>query len=267
MRRRGAFAFALALSALVAAPHAARAACELDAGTGGTGFESGSGTGTGGTGFDPGSGSGTGGTGHSGAGGTGISGAGGTGLAGTGGTGISGMGGTGVIGTITGFGSVCINGLEVDYDASVDVEVDGRKASVDALAVGQVARIRAIGDGAGLRARAISVETAVAGPIEGFDAATGRLRVMGQSIAIDASTVRAAALDAGTRVAVSGLRRPDGVVVASRVEPRPSAAPDVVTGRAIGTGERAVYVGDVRAAGALGARARRARAAARAVER
>jgi hypothetical protein len=42
---------------------------------------------------------------------------------GVGGTGLQagGVGGTGIVGTITGFGSVCVNGLEVEYDHSTPV--------------------------------------------------------------------------------------------------------------------------------------------------
>src|SRR5262249_47773517 len=52
---------------------------------------------------------------------------------GMGGTGIStrntvtterGLGGTGIVGVITGFSSICINGLEVAYDATTPVLIE-----------------------------------------------------------------------------------------------------------------------------------------------
>ena len=50
----------------------------------------------------------------------------------------SGIGGTGIFGTITGFASVCINGLEIHYDENVPVTENGEPASATDLAVGRV---------------------------------------------------------------------------------------------------------------------------------
>jgi len=83
-------------------------------------------------------------------------GAGGTGLqaseetgTGTGGTGFggdddsgTGTGGTGIFGVVTGFGSVCVNGHEVDYDARTLIRQDGKSATISDLAVGQTVRIQ-----------------------------------------------------------------------------------------------------------------------------
>src|SRR5213075_3081748 len=60
-------------------------------------------------------------------------GTGGTGVApgGVGGTGIGsesdngGIGGTGIVGTITGFASICVNGLEVHFSNDVPVSENG----------------------------------------------------------------------------------------------------------------------------------------------
>lgn len=71
-------------------------------------------------------------------GGTGIApnrGIGGTGIkpesGGIGGTGIqaNGIGGTGIVGVITGFGSICVNNLEVNYFSNTPVDLDGKKSA------------------------------------------------------------------------------------------------------------------------------------------
>ena len=115
---------------------------------------SGEGSGIGGTGHS-GEGSGLGGTGHSdersGIGGTGYasegSGLGGTGYEGDPGSfgdpGVvdeeSGMGGIGVFGTITRFGSVCVNGLHVFFDDSVAVRLNDLDVrGSEALELGQM---------------------------------------------------------------------------------------------------------------------------------
>ena len=48
---------------------------------------------------------------------------------GLGGTGISegGIGGTGIVGVITGFASICVNGVEVQFDASTPVMDNGQR--------------------------------------------------------------------------------------------------------------------------------------------
>jgi len=223
---------------LAAEPSLAR--CEEGSGTGGTGLV---GSGTGGTGLGGDEGSGTGGTGHSG------SGSGGTGLEGREG---SGTGGTGVFGTVTGFGSICINELEVEYDDRTRVEQDGQQVSTSELRVGQVVHLRTRGSDE-LRAHSITIETALAGPVEQVDRSSGRMVVMGQSVRMRPDTRvfdRAQNLEVvskGDRISISGLRSPDGTVVASRIDRQADSAPDVTTGPTTVVGPRVLYVGDIRA--------------------
>jgi len=237
-----------ALCALVScgvlfAVNPARALCEEGSGAGGTGV---TGSGSGGTGARGDEGSGTGGTGFTG------SGTGGTGLRGDE---SSGTGGTGVFGTVTGFGSVCVNGLEIEYDDDTRIEQEGREITAEELHVGQVVHVRTRTQ-APMHARHIQVETALGGPVEQVDREGGRLVVMGQTIVLRPNARvfdgpgdprDLSAVSMGGRISVSGLRRPDGLVSASRIDRRPDSARDITTGPAIVVGDRALYVGDVRA--------------------
>lgn len=137
-----------------------------------------------------------------------------------------GIGGTGVIGTIRRFGSIVVNGLRIAYPPDVRVTIDGRPARAADLRIGHVVRVVARGPEGGLSTRAIAVTSEVVGPVEAL--APGRLTVLGQTV----STTSLAAQETvavGTRVAVSGLRRGDGTIVASRIEPR-ADGPDRVAG-------------------------------------
>jgi hypothetical protein len=49
-----------------------------------------------------------------------------------------GIGGTGIVGVITGFASVCVDGLEIAYDRSAAVDIDGAAGTPAALRVGQI---------------------------------------------------------------------------------------------------------------------------------
>ena len=134
-----------------------------------------------------------------------------------------GIGGTGIAGAITGFASVCINGLEVGIDRPVQVSEDGTSLHATTLHLGQVASIEAGGAGQALRAITIAIHHEVSGPIESMArAANGQvLDVAGQRVVLDADTRTPDGLHAGDWVAVSGLRDPSGDIRASRIDRRP----------------------------------------------
>lgn len=159
----------------------------------------------------------------SGIGGTGQVAGDGPGIGGTGNyAGGPGIGGTGIVGTITAFGSIFVNGYEIDYPDDIAIGYKGGSAAADALKVGQVVAVEAIGDGEGTRltARSIGVRYQVAGPVERIDSQSNSLVVLGQTVdmaAIDPST-DVSQLAVGDSIDVSGLRRDDGVISASRID-------------------------------------------------
>ena len=158
-------------------------------------------------------------------GGTGISGGSDQGI---GGTGIrrgndQGIGGTGIVGVIQRFGSIFVNGARIAYASDVPVRIDGVATSAKALRIGQVARVLALRQANGtLATRAINVTSEVAGPIESVRA--GAITVLGQTVVTSASE---SSYRVGSPVAVFGLRRTDGTIVASLIEPRHEIAPHV----------------------------------------
>ncbi|MDX2169071.1 MAG: DUF5666 domain-containing protein, partial [Deltaproteobacteria bacterium] len=175
--------------------------------------------GIGGTGHAPGSGD--------------DSGLGGTGLlpddpgqddSGVGGTGVSASGERGVIGTITGFASICVDGVELHYDDATRVRIDGAAARVADLAVGQVVEVVAGGADDALRASEVSVRHVVVGPVTRVLAEADAIEVIGQTVRLSATTrgdaggaARVADFPLGAVVQVSGLRQADGAIAASQV--------------------------------------------------
>ena len=142
---------------------------------------------------------------------------------GIGGTGIGGtsIGNTGIVGIITGFASVCVDGLEVHYDASTKVDVEGKLTTVAALRAGQVVMIQARDGKAGLQAGMIAVRQEVAGRIDAVDDAAGHWSIAGQSVQVPSDAWGAGRFRPGDWVAISGLRRADGTILASRVDVAP----------------------------------------------
>jgi hypothetical protein len=217
-------------------------------GIGGTGAPSG---GIGGTGR-----SGVGGTGEPLAGGIGGTGApaeggiGGTGRGGIGGTGApgsgiggtgreSGIGGTGIIGVVTGFGSICVNGIEVHYSAATPVSNNGQAASAGDLRVGHVVEVTATGRGDEVQARDVNIRQAARGPVTWAGASGKQFDLMGQPVSITRHTVvdlppqasNIARLATGAALSVSGFYRGDGTLVATRVEPAASSRGASAAGR------------------------------------
>ncbi|MDX2222089.1 MAG: DUF5666 domain-containing protein [Rhodospirillaceae bacterium] len=177
---------------------------------------------------------------------------GGTGVNGTavadGGVSGDGLGGTGVLGTISGFGSIIVNGLELEYDRDTAVETDGRPASLEDLKVGQViqgvARLR----GKELYLDSVEMLHAVTGPIEAIDHDREALTVLGQKVRVNLGGDKAAVdnfktLTVGDMVSISGLRQPDGVIVASRVDQRPDDGRLIVRGLADAVTADSVTIG------------------------
>lgn len=144
----------------------------------------------------------------------------GSGIGGTGRpvvAGEEGLGGTGIVGVVTGFASICVNGVEVEYEADTPVERDGRASRLGELAVGQLVAVQASGSGDQLRARRIQVLDAAVGPLTGLDAAAGRFKVMGQpAAALEPRDLQG--LVVGDWVRVSGQRLASGEIRATRVQ-------------------------------------------------
>jgi hypothetical protein len=170
---------------------------------------------------------------------------GGTGVVPTDPDGDRGIGGTGVMGTIRGFGSIIVNGLRVTYAPDVPVQIDGQPRAISDLKIGQVVRVAAENRNGALRTDRIDVVSEVVGTIEVTSGKT--LKVLGQTVSTEKLN-GAQQWRRGERVAVFGLRRPDGIIVASLIEPR-AAGPDRVAGRVSKLRDGSLRIGSLRLAG------------------
>lgn len=157
------------------------------------------------------------------------------GIGGTGRQADGGIGGTGIVGTVTGFASVCVNGLEVHYDDATPVTRNGLPTELASLAVGQVVVIDALGGETRLVAQRIGLLNVLEGPLTQLPEEGGLIRVMGQRVLVDDSTRLAglstlADLRPGMSLRVAGFRGPDDRILATRLE----YAPDQADSSAIG---------------------------------
>ena len=128
-----------------------------------------------------------------------------------------GLGGTGIVGVVTGFASICVNGLKVAYEPDTAVWQDGVSANTGVLAVGQVVALQTVPRGEGLSAQRIDVLDTVVGPISALNLETGHIALVGQ-IAQAQEPSDLEGLAVGDWARVSGLARASGEIRATRVQ-------------------------------------------------
>ncbi len=184
------------------------------------------------------------------------------GIGGTGTLAKGGIGGTGIVGTITGFASVCINGLEVNYDDATQVSSNGVAAGIHKLAIGQVVAIDAVDAKNGMLARAIDILNAVEGPVTFAKVEEGLIEVMGQKVRLNGATglgetAAIQQITVGTPIKVSGYRNATNEIIATHIEighdmsvasivgvvERDSAGQYAVSGTPVQVGESPLVVG------------------------
>ncbi|MCH7834123.1 MAG: hypothetical protein IH911_03485 [Proteobacteria bacterium] len=143
------------------------------------------------------------------------------------------------IGTISGFGSVIVNGVRYDT-ASATITVEGSSATQSDLKVGHVVVVHGTlnSDGITGSATSISFDDLVEGPIGAIDPATGTITVLSQLVIIDADTSfditisppSIEGLAVGDVVEVSGFFLADGSINATRIEKKAAGGEFEVTG-------------------------------------
>ena len=127
-------------------------------------------------------------------------------------------------GVINGFGSVIVNGIRLDVTGA-QISVDGTPGATQAdLRVGMVVSVTGSlnADGSSGTARLLAYESLLRGTVD-EEPGTLSLRVLGQRVQIDPTTVFAGAsgtgeLRRGDRLQVSGFRNPDGSLRATWVQ-------------------------------------------------
>ena len=164
---------------------------------------------------------------------------------GIGGSGISngdrGLGGSGVragiIGVVTGFGSLCVNGYEIELDETSVVTLEGRRASEADIHLGQLVVVEADQSRGNLRAARVDVRLAVMGPVEKVDASGASFTVLGQTVRLSEIGAKTGEkVSPGDWVAVSGLRDRDAVIEGTSVVKLPQAGTFAMVGGTVRDG-------------------------------
>lgn len=143
-------------------------------------------------------------------------------------------------GTVTGFGSIFVNGVEF-ATTSATITVKGSSSSESSLRVGQVVVVQGSisDDGKTGTARTVTYDQDVEGAVTAVNATANTFAVLGQTVRVTGTTVydggispaSILGLAVGNLVEVSGLPDSTGVIVASRVERKTSVGELEVNGR------------------------------------
>ena len=133
-----------------------------------------------------------------------------------------GLGGTGkqpvgILGTITGFGSIFVNGIEIEYDDQTPFSIDGKPSPLRQLAIGDVVEVLTTDDGKFTHAKAINLRHEIIGEVDSIEPETFSFSINGQNIIQPINRVQMPAI--GTRVAVSGHRVDEQNIIATRITP------------------------------------------------
>jgi Domain of unknown function (DUF5666) len=142
----------------------------------------------------------------------------GEGNGGIGGTGIGVGIGTGFVGRIDRFGSIWVNGAEIFYDEDIHVNFNGRVGVPSDLKIGHVVQLIAKPDNEGvLHATSLDVRYEVIGEVKALNQNTAT--IFTDTVEFSRLSAEGAAhLALGDKVAVSGFRRGDGVIMASQID-------------------------------------------------
>ncbi len=139
-----------------------------------------------------------------------------------------GTGGTGsfAVGSISGFGSIVVNGVRYDDSGANVFDDDDNASSSSALAIGQVVEVRGSvnSDGVTGTASSVSYFAELKGPVTAVDVGAGTVTIFaGQVVNVTATTVfddtaGLADLAVGNVIEVYGLPAASGAITATRIE-------------------------------------------------
>jgi len=127
----------------------------------------------------------------------------------------SGIGGTGILGQITGFGSIFVNGIEVEYDDKTPFSINGKTAKYQPLQIGDIVEILTADTKDHTQAVAINLRHEVIGTVKSTDPATYSFMINDQKVIQPINSLPLPPV--GKRVAVAGFRINDKTIMSSRI--------------------------------------------------
>ncbi len=166
-----------------------------------------------------------------------------------------GIGGTGIFGTVTGFGSIIVNGQTIDISDAAKASEKSLVGRDLPLAMGSTVIVEAKSDGVDWVADRVSLFLPIVGPVTAVDREAGAVAIMGTPVLLGADTalidrrgyvdgkvIGINLIEPGDRLAVSGIWN-GGEVIASRIDRLENEGPHGLRGLLLKVGRTAAIGG------------------------
>ena len=128
----------------------------------------------------------------------------------------NGSAGIGIVGMVTGFGSIFVNGIEIEYDKDTPFTVNGKITDDQTIAIGDIVEILTTDENEYTTARSINIRHEIIGKVESIDRNAMTYKIQGQTILYNETMTLPGV---GDFVAVSGFRINPQSIQATRVSP------------------------------------------------
>jgi len=123
--------------------------------------------------------------------------------------------GVAVVGAITGFGSIFVNGIEVEDDARTIISINGRRVSNHEFEIGEVVEILTRDEQEVTGATLINVRHEVIGPVSDIDRSRNTFTILNQAVLAEDLPMN---IKSGEFLAVAGFRDGKGQVHATHIK-------------------------------------------------
>ncbi len=137
---------------------------------------------------------------------------------GIGGTGImvGNQQGAGVIGMITGYGSIFVNGIEIETENKATISIDGTRVKAHDFEIGEVVEVLTVDSNTHTQAQHINIRHEIIGPVSHYDSGKQTAIILGQTIQL--SETVSTSFELGDTLAVSGFTDPAGLIHATHIK-------------------------------------------------
>ncbi len=127
-----------------------------------------------------------------------------------------GIGGTGIVGSVTGFGSIFVNGVEVEITRQTRLSLNGQAVDDHDFAIGETVEVLTQDANPYTDALQLNIRHEIIGPVSDWNQATAILEILGQQVQL---VDHSGQWQQGQTLAVSGYRDANGIIQARHVKP------------------------------------------------
>ena len=127
-----------------------------------------------------------------------------------------GIGGTGIVGTVTGFGSIFVNGVEIEITQQTRLTLNGQSVDDHNFSIGETVEVLTENANAYTNALQLNIRHEVIGPVTSWNPTTAMLEILGQQVQLSDHNGQ---WQQRQTLAISGYRDANGIIQARHIQP------------------------------------------------